>query len=78
MSIKKIALIAVALDLGIQPSPAYKLEGQAQNVGGIWIVMNLNATQYRLINPRALCPGNAYSAGYVTRDSTRDRTDPPG
>jgi hypothetical protein len=49
---KRIALIAIALGLGIQLSRAYQLEGQIWNVGAIGIVMNLNATQYRLTNPR--------------------------
>jgi predicted esterase len=49
---KKTAFIAIALGLGIQPSPAYNLEGPVWNVGGITIVMNLNATQYRLTNAR--------------------------
>jgi Matrixin len=52
MLLKKLALIAVALGLGAQPSPAYVLEGQIWNVGAIGIVMNLNATQYRLTDPR--------------------------
>jgi hypothetical protein len=48
----RIALIAIALGLGIQSSRAYQLEGQIWNVGAIGIVMNLNATQYRLTDPR--------------------------
>jgi hypothetical protein len=50
---KKIALFAVAVGLGAQSSPAYELEGLIWNVGAIGIVMNLNATQYRLTNPRS-------------------------
>jgi hypothetical protein len=49
---KRIALFAVAVGLGAQPSPAYELEGLIWNVGAIGIMMNLNATQYRLTNPR--------------------------
>jgi hypothetical protein len=51
---KKIALIAVALGLGTQPSPAYLLEGQVWNVSAIFIMMNLTPTQYRLTNFRGL------------------------
>jgi hypothetical protein len=51
---KEIALIVFALGLGIQRSPGYQLEGQFWNVRGITIVMNINATQYRLTNFRGL------------------------
>jgi hypothetical protein len=51
---KKIALIAVALGLGVQPSRGYNLEGQVWNVRGIFIMMNLTPTQYRLTNARGL------------------------
>jgi Matrixin len=49
---KNLVLIALALGLGGQLSPAYVLEGQIWSVGAIGIVMNLNATHYRLTNPR--------------------------
>src|SRR6266481_1308481 len=49
---EKIALIAVALGMGIQPSP--NLEGQTWNVRGIFIMMNLTPTQYWLTNFRGL------------------------
>jgi hypothetical protein len=51
---KKIALIAVVLGLGVQSSPGYKLEGQVWNVRAIFIMMNLTPTQYRLTNFRGL------------------------
>ena len=51
---KKIALMAVALGLGAQPSPAYLLEGPVWNVSAIFIMMNLTPTQYRLTNFRGL------------------------
>jgi hypothetical protein len=54
MSIKKNALIAIALGLAAQMCAAYQLEGQVWNVSAIAIAMNLNATQYRLTNPRSL------------------------
>jgi hypothetical protein len=49
---KRIALFAAAAGLGVQSLPAYQLEGQIWNVGAIGVVMNLNATQYRLTDPR--------------------------
>jgi Matrixin len=51
---KRIALIALALGLSTHSSPAYLLEGQVWNVGGIFIMMNINPTQYRLTNFRGL------------------------
>ncbi len=51
---KKIAVIAAALGLGVQPSPGYNLEGQVWNVSAIFIMMNLTPTQYRLTNFRGL------------------------
>jgi hypothetical protein len=51
---KRIALIALALGLSTDSSPAYLLEGQVWNVGGIFIMMNIIPTQYRLTNFRGL------------------------
>jgi Matrixin len=48
---KRIALITALIGLGTQFSVAYVLEGQFWNVSAISIVMNLNATEYRLTNP---------------------------
>jgi hypothetical protein len=50
---KKIALVATLIGLGTQFSTGYTLEGQVWDVAAIGIVMNLNATAYRLTNPRA-------------------------
>jgi hypothetical protein len=49
---KTIALVAALVGFGTQFSSAYVLEGQVWNVAAISIVMNLNATEYRLTNPR--------------------------